>query len=115
MITKTKTFAPHRNAEKMIENSLKRSIVREQKYLARKKIRRNKTNNCEIIFDSHQFKEVELHNTYVSSFNRQMVQPFYKNEKLHHSIVDLLDTMVVPYIFNISLARPVRNFKTKQN
>lgn len=65
---KTKTFTPHRNAEKMIENSLERSIVREQKYLARKKIRRNKTNNCEIIFDSHQFKEVESFKTYASSY-----------------------------------------------
>lgn len=111
---KARTSAPHRNAEKMIKNSLKKSIVREHEYLARKKIRRNKTDNCEIIFDSYQFKEVESCRTYVSSY-RQMVLPLYKNEKLHHIIVNLLDNMDVPCIFNNSLARSVRNVRNKKS
>lgn len=97
----------------MVENSLeKKSIVREQEYSVRKKIDKTKRTIAKLSLYSNHL-EVELFKTYALSY-RQMVLRVSEYEKLHHIIVNLLDTMAVPYIFNISLAQSVRTKQSKK-
>lgn len=91
----------------MVEISFKKIDHTRTRILTDNEKNENKTNNLEIIFNSYYF-EVELFKT--DALHRQMVLRVYKNEKLHHIIVNMLDTMVVPFIFYISLAQSVRIF-----
>lgn len=101
----------------MKENSFERdSIVREQEFSVRKKIDKTKRTIVKLTANPYDF-EVELLKPHASPHHQMRVSRVCKYEKFHHIIVNLLDTMVVPYLFNIiGLAQSVRNFETmKEN